>query len=76
MAKLTAAERYTARKQRHAIRLRNITLKAAETGARHARLSARYGNDWRTVLAAKRSVELRLWDEIVERNIARRQGVV
>lgn len=65
---MTAAERYTARKERTAVGLRERTIAAADAGARHARLQARYGPGWRRHLNQVCNWQQAAWEEIVERN--------
>jgi len=68
VAKRTAAERYAARKIRVAVDLRARTIAAADQGAHHARLRARYGPDWRGVLHRSLQRQLDEWYAVVERN--------
>jgi hypothetical protein len=74
MAKMTAAERYAARKVRLAVDLRAQTLRAAEAAARRTRLAAKYGPDWRRVLDRRANQYMREWNEIVDQR--NRAGVV
>lgn len=68
MAKMSAAERYAARKRQTAVDLRARTIAAADGGMHCARLRSRYGPDWRGVL--NRSLQRRLdeWSATAERN--------
>lgn len=68
MAKMTAAERYAARKIRVALSLRRRTIEAAETAARHARMRERYGEDWQGRLLRSVNIQMNEWNSIVERN--------
>jgi len=68
MAKMTAAERYAVRKARVASDARLRLLAAADVGARHARLYAKYGPDWRGQLDRARQRWTGEWYAVVERN--------
>lgn len=72
MARLTAAQRYRARKESGALALRQRTIAAADVGARHARLHAKYGPDWRRVVDRLRQRLNDEWSATAERNPGRR----
>lgn len=71
MAKMTAAERYAARKIRTALGLRNRTLESANRGARHARLYQRYEPDWQGQLSRSLNARESEWSAIADRNLYR-----
>lgn len=68
MARLTAAERYELRQLAKAINMRARTLAAADSGARHSRLRARYGPGWQGVMSELQARMELDWFEIAERN--------
>lgn len=72
MAKMSAADRYAARKTRVAIDLRHRTIEAADRAVRHARLQDRYGDDWREMLARALNRNQVEWERIAELNLYRR----
>lgn len=72
MARLTAADRYQARKTRQAQTLRQRTIESANTGARHARLRAKYGPDWQNRITRLWERQWAEWEAVVELNPYRR----
>lgn len=68
MAKLTAAERYELRQLAKAVNARARILVAADTGARHSRLRARYGPGWRQIMSESQARMELDWAEIAEMN--------